>query len=145
MWSRLINCFKHLWKSPFVQFICYSLLEWVVVIFHRSTKHKFKKNQVASLIDECTQDYTVGTTESTVEVKQEQKQETAKDVVVEKPKRIRKTTKKKTIEKVEETKPAKPRRRVKKTTEDTAKKTTTRKPRTRKKKTETNSDFINKK
>ena len=138
MWTRFINIMKYVWKNPIVQFACFTILEWVIVVFHKSTKNKFKKKSIEAITDACSQDYSVGTNEDTPEIKPEEKSETVTEVVVEKPKRTRKAAKKKVIEKVEETKPAKPKRviRKKKTTETPDTKSVTKKPRTRKKKTE---------
>lgn len=136
MWARFINIMKYVWKNPIVQFACFTILEWVVVVFHKSTKNKFKKNPITSVTDACVQDYSVGTNDKAPEVKPEETAADAKEVVVEKQKRIRRRPKKKVVEKVEEPKPAKPKRAVrkKKTTEPAETKPVAKKPRTRKKK-----------
>ncbi len=138
MWARFINIMKYVWKNPIVQFACFTILEWAVVVFHKSTKNKFKKKTIEAITDACSQDYSVGTNEDAPEIEPEKKEAT-KEVVVEKPKRTRRETKKKVVEKVEETKPAKPKRvtRKKKTSESEDTKPVVKKPRVRKKKVET--------
>lgn len=135
MWARFINIMKYVWKNPIVQFACFTILEWAVVVFHKSTKNKFKKKSIEAITDACSQDYSVGTNEDTPEIEPNEKSETVTEVVVEKPKRTRRTVKKKVVEKVEEPKPAKPKRTVKKKPSTTKTEEPVKKPRTRKKKT----------
>lgn len=135
MWARFVNIMKYVWKNPIVQFACFTILEWAVVIFHKSTKNKFKKHKASEILDACSQDYSVGTSESNNEVEPEKKEVSAKVVKVEKQKKPRRTVKKKVVEKVEEPKPAKPKRTVKKKPSTTKTEEPVKKPRTRKKKT----------
>ena len=134
MWARFINIMKYVWKNPIVQFACFTILEWAVVVFHKSTKNKFKKSKASDILDACAQDYSVGTSESKEEIKPEEKQKAVKQVVVEKQKAVRRSAPKKTIDTIEETKPAKPKRRVRKSTKVEEQSEPVKKPRSRKKK-----------
>ena len=136
MWQRFANIMKYVWKNPIVQFACFVILEWVVILFHKSTRNKFKKQATGVTSDACAQDYSVGTDNKELTVKPEEPKEDIKETVVEKPKRIRKVTKKVIVDKVEETKPAKTKRVKKETTDTKKEKTSVKKSCARKKKTD---------
>lgn len=125
MWTRFVNMLKHAWNNPVVQFICLAFLEDVLALFHRSTKNKFKHRKSKNGKDACNQDYSVGTSDKNIEVQPEEHTEEAKEVVVEKPKVVRKP-RKKIVKTIEEIKPAKAnktsiRKKTVKTTDKTKK------------------------
>ena len=130
MWTRFLNIMKYVWKNPVVQFACFTLLDWLMFMFHKSTKHRFNKNKKLNM--SRSENYSIGTNEDVPEVEPEKTKKNAEPVAVEKPRR-RRATRRKVVEKIEEVKPAKQKRVTKKKSEEPVKKTRT----ANKKKTET--------
>ena len=97
MWVKFLNIMKHVWRNPVVQFACFTLLDWVTFMFHRSTKHKFNKKKK---YDGCSQDYSIGTSHKKTPKFNPKKKSSTTKVEVEQQKSIRKQPKK-IVDKVE--------------------------------------------
>ena len=123
MESRFVNIMKQVWKNPIVQFSCFTLLEWVLVLFHKNTNNKFNHSKNS---DACSQDYSIGTSEDMSEHVPETKTK-KKSVKVEKESKLKKSSKK-IIDKLEEPTLAQPEKETKKKSSTTkTKKTSTKK------------------
>jgi hypothetical protein len=133
MWAKIVAMLKLIWKNPIIGYIGVIVAEW----FYFFCRKQFPTNPIPTtsipvdansdgVCDHCGQVYTVGMDKCQNGCDHIEKDENAKEIVVEtKPKARKRVVRK--VEKVEESQVAKPKR----TRKTTTKKTTTKKKTTK--------------